>query len=61
MEMLAPAPSVGEVPDDDETAPYDHSGDPFLDGDETVAYPSEGDGGAGATCRRRAPAAARHQ
>ena len=29
--------------DDDETAPYDHSGDPFLDGDGTIDY--EGDGG----------------
>jgi len=44
MEMLAPAPSVGDVPEDDETAPYDHSGDPFLDGDETADY--EGEGGA---------------
>ena len=43
MEMLPPAPSVGDVPDDDETAPYDHSGDPFLDGDATVDYEGDGD------------------
>ena len=43
MEMLPPAPSVGDVPEDDETAPYDHSGDPFLDGDETADYRNEGD------------------
>ena len=49
--MLPPAPSVGEVPEDDETAPYDHSGDPFLDGDETVDY--EGDGGALTTTSSR--------
>jgi len=43
MEMLPPAPSVGDVPEDDETAPYDHSGDPFLDGDATVDYEGDGD------------------
>jgi len=50
MEMLPPAPSVGDVPEDDETAPYDHSNDPFLDGDATVDY--EGDGDAGTTSSR---------
>ena len=53
MEMLPPAPSVGDVPEDDETAPYDHSGDPFLDGDETVDYDEPG--------RRRAIGAPRVQ
>jgi len=51
MEMLSPAPSVGEVLEDDETAPYDHSGDPFLDGDDTVDY--EGDGDASPTTSSR--------
>ena len=50
MELPPPAPSVGEVPEDDETAPYDHSGDIFLDGDETVDF--EGDGGALTTARQ---------
>ena len=50
MELPPPAPSVGEVPEDDETAPYDHSGDPFLDGDETVDY--EGDGALTTTSSR---------
>ncbi len=50
--------------DDDETAPYDHSGDPFLDGDETVDY--EGDGGRGGSedgerSSRRTPRARRRR
>ena len=51
MEMQPPAQSVGDVPEDDETAPYDHSGDPFLKGDETVDY--EGDGEALTTTSSR--------
>ena len=43
MEMQPPAPSVGDVPEDDETAPYDHSNDPFLDGDVTVDFEGDGD------------------
>ena len=49
--MQPPTPSVGDVPEDDETAPYDHSGDPFLKGDETVDY--EGDGEALTTTSSR--------
>ena len=43
MELLPPAPSVGDVPEDDETVPYDHSGDPFLDGDATVDFEGDAD------------------
>ena len=47
MEMLPPAPSVGDVPDDVSTIAYDS-------GDDTVDY--EGDGGA----HRNSPAVQAH-
>ena len=48
------ASPLADEEDDDETVPYDHSGDLFLDGDETVDY--EGDGGAPSTRRSAARA-----